>query len=131
MIYGIGTDLVEIRRVQRVWDKYGAHFPKRILMPEEMTEFENTRNPVRFLAMRFAVKEAVVKALGTGFRHGMWLRDSGSIPDRRGRPLVIFSKRGQAVCESLGAGEAYVSLSDEAGMVLAIAVILKCVVMAS
>jgi holo-[acyl-carrier protein] synthase len=122
MIFGIGTDMVEVSRVARLWERYGEHFAQRILMPEELTLFRQTRNPVRFLAMRFAVKEAVVKALGTGFRHGMWVRDTGSIPDSRGRPLVIFSERGMNVCRELGAGNAHVSLSDEAGMVLAFAI---------
>ncbi|HVC28931.1 MAG TPA: holo-ACP synthase [Gammaproteobacteria bacterium] len=128
MIHGIGTDLVEVRRIQRVWESYGTHFSKRILMPEELAGFDKSKNPVRYLAMRFAAKEAIVKALGTGFHYGMWVRDAGSITDKRGRPLVIFSDRGRAVCRTLGAGEAYVSLSDEAGMVLAMAVILKEVI---
>lgn len=123
MIFGVGTDMVEVSRVARIWDRYGERFARRILMPEEMELFARTRQPIRFLAMRFAVKEAVVKALGTGFRHGMWVRDSGSIPDPRGRPLVIFSERGRTVCQNLGAGDAYVSLSDEAGLILAFAVI--------
>lgn len=122
MIFGVGTDMVEVSRVARLWEKYGEHFARRILMPEELMLFRQTRNPVRFLAMRFAAKEAVVKALGTGFSHGMWLRDSGSVPDPRGRPLVIFSERGLAVCRKLGVGAAYVSLTDEGGMVLAFAV---------
>jgi holo-[acyl-carrier protein] synthase len=122
MIFGIGTDMVEVSRVARLWERYGEHFAQRILMPEELTLFRQTRNPVRFLAMRFAVKEAVVKALGTGFRHGMWVRDTGSIPDSRGRPLVIFSERGMSVCRELGAGNAHVSLTDESGMVLAFAI---------
>ncbi|MGH8283791.1 MAG: holo-ACP synthase [Gammaproteobacteria bacterium] len=125
MIFGIGTDLVEVRRIEQAWRRFGGHFARRILMPEEMEGLKGSRNPVRFLAMRFAAKEATVKALGTGFRHGMWLRDTGSIPDIRGKPCVIFSARGQALRERLGAGEAFVSLSDEAGMVLAFAVILR------
>ena len=122
MIFGVGTDMVEISRVARLWDRYGEHFAQRILMPEELMLFRHARQPVRFLAMRFAVKEAVVKALGTGFRHGMWVRDTGSVPDSRGRPLVIFSERGRNICRELGAGPAHVSLTDEAGMVLAFAV---------
>lgn len=122
MIFGVGTDMVEVSRVARLWESYGERFAQRILMPEEMTLFRRSRQPVRFLAMRFAAKEAVVKALGTGFRHGMWVRDTGSVPDPRGRPLVIFSERGRDVCRALGAGRAHVSLTDEAGMVLAFAV---------
>ncbi|MGH8308053.1 MAG: holo-ACP synthase [Gammaproteobacteria bacterium] len=125
MIFGIGTDLVEVHRIEQAWQRFGEHFAHRILMAEEMEGFTRGRNPVRFLATRFAAKEAIVKALGTGFRHGMWVRDTGSVPDIRGKPCVIFSERGRALCERLGAGEAFVSLSDEAGMVLAFAVILR------
>jgi holo-[acyl-carrier protein] synthase len=125
MIYGIGTDLVEIQRIRRLWELYGTRFSDRILMPEELPGFLKSKNPVRYLAMRFAAKEAVVKALGTGFNYGMWVRDTGSVPDARGRPVVIFSERGKALCRTMGAGEAFVSLSDEAGMVLAVAIIMN------
>ncbi|MGH7487852.1 MAG: holo-ACP synthase [bacterium] len=122
MIFGVGIDMVEVSRVERLWSRYAEHFARRILMPEELSLFTHTRQPVRFLAMRFAAKEAVVKALGTGFRHGMWVRDTGSVPDPRGRPLVIFSGRGHEVCRKLGVGDVHVSLTDEAGMVSAFAV---------
>jgi holo-[acyl-carrier protein] synthase len=108
-----------------VWQKRGEKFARRILMPAELAGFAHSKDPVRFLAMRFAAKEAVVKALCTGFRHGVWVRDVGMVPDRRGKPCVIFSSRGDALRRQLGAGEAHVSLSDEAGMVVAMAVILK------
>lgn len=127
MIFGIGTDLVEVARIRAAWERFGEHFAHRVLMPEELQGFWRAHDPVRFLATRFAAKEAIVKALGTGFRHGMWLRDSGHVPDARGKPCVIFSPRGQALCRRLGAGPAFVSLSDEAGMVLAFAVILKAI----
>lgn len=125
MIHGLGTDLVQVSRVEAIWQRRGRAFAERILMPEELKGFEVAKNPVRFLAMRFAAKEAIVKALGTGFRYGVWVRDVGFMPDRRGKPCVIFSPRGAAVCRELGAGEAHVSLSDEAGLIVAMAVILK------
>lgn len=125
MIFGVGTDLVEIRRVREVWERFGERVARRILCPDELNGFYGTGDPVRYLAMRFAAKEAVVKALGTGFHHGMWVRDAGIVPDHRGKPCVIFSKRGQSVCRRLGAGDTFISLSDEAGMVLAFAVILR------
>jgi len=59
---------------------------------------------VRFLATRFAAKEAIVKALGTGFRHGMWLRDSGHVPDVRGKPCVIFLHGGRRYAGAWGRG---------------------------
>lgn len=125
MIFGIGTDLVEVARVQAAYERFGEHFARRILMPEELQGYQHSKNPVRFLATRFAAKEAIVKALGTGFRHGMWLRDAGHVPDAWGKPCVIFSARAEALRERLGAGEAFVSLSDEAGMVLAFALMLR------
>ena len=128
MIHGVGTDVVQVSRIEAAWARHGEAFASRILMPEEMERFKRAKNPVRFLAMAFAAKEAIVKALGTGFRHGVWLRDVGTVPDPRGRPCVIFSERGKAAQRRLGAGEAHVSLTDEAGLVVAMAVMLRAAV---
>ena len=123
MIFGVGTDVVELSRVQAVYDKFGEHFARRILTPEELDLFGKTTWPVRFLAMRFAGKEATVKAMGTGFRHGIWVRDVGIIHNDWGRPLIIWSERGQKVCKELGIGDGHVSLTDEAGLIVAFAVV--------
>ncbi len=123
MIFGVGTDLVEVSRVEAVYQRFGNRFVDHLLLPEERVLFDKTKRPVRFLAMRFAAKEALVKALGTGFANGMWIRDSGFVPDPKGRPLVRFSERGAKLCLELGAGRAHVSLTDEAGMVAGFAVI--------
>lgn len=125
MIYGIGTDLVEVVRIERTLERFGAKFPQRLLMPEELERFERAKNKVRFLGMRFAAKEAIVKAMGTGFRYGVWVRDVGTVPDSKGKPLVIYSPRGQALRERLGIGEGHVSLTDEAGLIAAFAVLLR------
>ena len=122
MIFGVGTDIVETSRVERIWARYGEHFARRILMDEEMQLFKRTNSPARFLGMRFAGKEAVVKAMGTGFANGVWVRDVGITHDKRGKPLVIWSARGQRVCEQLGIGGGHVSLTDDAGLILAFAV---------
>lgn len=123
MIFGVGTDVVELARIEATWQRFGEHFVERILMPEELVLFRRSRQPVRFLAMRFAGKEATVKAMGTGFAHGMWVRDVGITNDPWGRPLVIFSERGRRVCDDLGAGDGHVSLTDDAGLVIAFAVV--------
>ena len=114
---------MEVSRVQATYDRFGDHFVRRILMPEELELFARTKWPVRFLAMRFAGKEAVVKAMGTGFRHGVWVRDVGITNNEWGRPLVIWSERGQGVCDRLGIGKGHVSLTDDAGLVVAFAVV--------
>lgn len=131
MIFGVGTDIVELARVQATYERFGEHFVRRILMPEELELFGRSKRPVRFLAMRFAGKEATVKAMGTGFAHGVWLRDVGILNDARGRPIVTWSERGSRVCRRLGVGAGHVSLSDDAGLVLAFAVVETLTPMAS
>jgi holo-[acyl-carrier protein] synthase len=123
MIFGVGTDIVELSRMQASYERFGERLVKRILMPEEVELFRMSKQPVRFLAMRFAGKEATVKAMGTGFAHGVWLRDVGITNNHWGRPLVIWSERGQRVCDRLGIGSGHVSLTDDAGLVVAFAVV--------
>ncbi len=123
MIFGIGTDIVELSRVQGIYDRFGDHFARRILMEEELELYRGTADKVRFLAMRFAGKEATVKAMGTGFAHGVWLRDVGILNNDWGRPVVVWSERGSRVCARLGIGSGHVSLTDDAGLVLAFAVV--------
>jgi len=123
MIFGVGTDIVEVSRIQATFDRFGDHFVQRLLMEEELELFHKTKWPVRFLAMRFAGKEAAVKAMGTGFGHGMWLRDVGIINNDWGRPLIIWSERGQNLCAEMGIGAGHVSLTDDAGLVIAVAVV--------
>jgi holo-[acyl-carrier protein] synthase len=123
MIFGVGTDVVELARIQSAYERFGERFVERILMQQEIELFRRSRQPVRFLAMRFAGKEATVKAMGTGFAHGMWVRDVGITVNDWGRPLVIWSERGRRVCESLGIGAGHVSLTDDAGLVIAFAVV--------
>lgn len=125
MIFGIGTDILRIDRVESTYARFGQHFVDRLLMPEEQLLLARNNNTIRFLAMRFAAKEAIVKAMGTGFANGMWLRDAGVLPDRFGRPEIIFSARGQRKCEDLGVGGGHLTLTDEAGLVVAVAVLEK------
>jgi holo-[acyl-carrier protein] synthase len=123
MIFGVGTDIVQLSRIQETYNRFGDHFVERLLMDKERELFERNKWPVRFLAMRFAAKEATVKAMGTGFAHGMWIRDVGIINNDWGRPEVIWSERGQGVCERLGIGSGHVSLSDDAGLIIAFAIV--------
>lgn len=125
MIFGVGTDIVELARIQETYNRFGEHFVDRLLMDEERELFERNKWPVRFLAMRFAAKEATVKAMGTGFAHGVWIRDVGIVANSWGRPEIIWSERGMAVCRDLGIGAGHVSLSDDAGLILAFAVVMK------
>jgi holo-[acyl-carrier protein] synthase len=125
MIFGIGTDILQLQRVAEAHARFGERFAQRLLMPEELRLLPAARDTVRFLAMRFAAKEAIVKAMGTGFANGMWIRDTGVMPDRFGRPEIIFSDRGRQVCDRLGIGAGHLTLSDEAGLVVAVAVLMR------
>ena len=126
MLFGVGIDVLQAKRVQAVYERFGQHFAERILMPEELAQFARQKRPERFLAMRFAAKEAVVKAMGTGFYNGMWVRDTGVLPDKFGRPEIIFSERGRKKCADLGiAPGGHLSLTDEAGLVVAVAILMR------
>ncbi len=125
MIFGVGTDVVRIERIAAAYERFGRHFVERLLMPEELALFDAGLRPARFLAMRFAAKEAIVKALGTGFSHGVWIRDTGFLPNAWGRPDVIWSEQGRQRRDELGAVEGHVTLTDEAGLILAVAVLMR------
>ena len=125
MIFGIGVDVLEAARVKKLFDKYGEHFVERLLLPGERAQFERTKRKERFLAMRFAAKEAIVKAMGTGFAHGVWIRDVGVVQNAWGKPEVVYSERGETVRQGLGIGEGHVTLTDEAGLIVAVAVLLR------
>jgi holo-[acyl-carrier protein] synthase len=125
MIFGIGVDVLEAARIKRTLERFGERFIEHLLLPAERAQLERTQRRERFLAMRFAAKEAIVKAMGTGFAHGMWIRDVGVVQNAWGKPEVVYSARGEAVRRALGVGEAHVTLTDEAGLVVAVAVLLK------
>jgi len=125
MIFGIGVDVLETARIARTFERFGSRFVEHLLMPEEQAQLARTQRRERFLAMRFAAKEAVMKAMGTGFAHGMWIRDVGVVQNAWGKPEVVFSARGARTARALGVGEAHVTLTDEAGLVVAVAVLMK------
>jgi holo-[acyl-carrier protein] synthase len=125
MIFGVGIDVLQAQRLRNTYARFGEHFVDRLLLPQERAQFERTQRPERFLAMRFAAKEAIVKAMGTGFAHGVWIRDVGVLQNAWGKPEVIYSERGERVRRRLGIGEGHITLSDEAGLVVAVAILLR------
>ena len=88
MIIGIGSDLIDIRRVAKVIERHGDRFIDRIFTPAERARAERRRNRIETYAKRFAAKEACAKALGTGIRAGVWWRDMGVVNLPSGRPTM-------------------------------------------
>jgi holo-[acyl-carrier protein] synthase len=131
MIFGIGVDVLEAKRISKTLERFGSHFTERLLMPAELAQLAHTQRPERFIAMRFAAKEAIVKAMGTGFAHGVWIRDVGVVQNKWGKPEVVYSERGEGVRRELGVGEGHVTLTDEAGLIVAVAVLMRAEKMAS
>jgi len=90
VIIGLGTDLVEIARIDRVYQRHGERFARRILTPTEYLQFTDRQYCVAYLAKRFAAKEAIVKALGTGFRGLMQWQNIEVLADRLGKPVAYL-----------------------------------------
>lgn len=123
MVKGVGTDLVEIARMKRAIDERGEALAKRILTDRELEEFRDSNRKPEFLAKRFAVKEAVSKALGTGMAQGVSWKNIELQHSESGQPIVDLSDKAEQKLKELGGECMYVSLSDEAGLVSAFAVL--------
>lgn len=126
-IYGIGVDLLRQERVDRVHARHPERFANKILCEAELAEFARSKRPARYLAMAFAVKEAFVKALGTGFR-GVSYRDAGTLHEKSGKPVLVYSRAMEARLARLGVGAGHVTLTDEGGMICAMVVLERHVV---
>ena len=116
--HAVGVDMIEIGRVARVLRRHPRRFPERVYTPEEVAF---CRGRVPELAARFAAKEAVMKALGTGARSVAW-RDIEVLPDRRGKPLVYLAGGAAARAEAIGLDAIDVSLSHLAEFAIAVVV---------
>jgi holo-[acyl-carrier protein] synthase len=93
MIIGLGSDLVDIRRIERVLERHGDRFIDRVFTPLERAKAERRTERIRAgtYAKRFAAKEAASKALGTGFSHGVFMRDLGVVNLRSGKPTLAMT----------------------------------------
>lgn len=113
MIYGIGADIVSVGRIEAALARHGERFPKRILSDAEMEEFIVCKDPARFLAKRFAAKEAFSKALGLGIHMPMTWPRMGVGHDRRGKPLIVCHPELEAYVRAQGIGDGHISITDE------------------
>ncbi|MEM7466056.1 MAG: holo-ACP synthase [Pseudomonadota bacterium] len=119
MIYGIGVDLAQISRIENAYERFGMRFANRILGKSELADFSKTKRPVRFLAMRFAAKEAASKAFGTGFKQGVAPRQIEVTHNKAGKPSLVFSGQAQVLAETNNITGSHVSLTDESDFAVA------------
>lgn len=122
MIVGIGTDLVEVARMQALWLRHGVRALSHLLAEEERAECLASRDVARFLARRFAAKEALAKALGTGLRAPVLLPAIAVRHDELGKPQFCFTEP-LAVLIAQRAKTIHLSLSDERAYALAFVVL--------
>lgn len=125
MIAGIGVDIVEHERIERIYLRYQHRFAEKILNNTEMVEYHDSVYPVRLLAKRFAAKEAAVKAFGTGFAQGISLSMIAVSHDLHGRPLLTFTSRAAEFVEQMGIVEQWLSISDEQNHSIAMVILEK------
>ena len=122
MIYGIGTDILRIERIEQLYGKYGQALAERLLSRIELLEWRSVGNKTNFLAKRFAAKEAFAKAVHTGLRSPVTLHHISIAHDNLGRPEFVVEPPLQEWLRQQGIGRVHLSLSDDNGAVVAFAV---------
>lgn len=125
MILGIGTDIIEVARIRSSYEKFGERFLNRILHPNEINYCLSHRDPGPFLAARFAAKEAISKAFGTGIGAQLGWQDMEVARKESGEPYVILHEHGQVLLQTRGAKAVLISLSHTQNYATAVAV-LEC-----
>ena len=125
MIYGIGTDIVEVGRIESSIEKFGDEFAKRILAESEMPSYLATLIKSRFIAKRFAAKEAFSKALGTGLRGEVNLQAITVVHDGMGKPCFRFNAQVSSILNQHKISQQHLSISDEKNIAVAFVVLEK------
>ncbi len=123
MIVGLGTDIVQISRIEASLDRLAERFAMRILTASELTEFQLSGNSVSYLAKRFCIKEAAAKALGTGIGRGVSWQHMTVTHNENGAPQLLFSDGAAERLASLGGNQVHVSVSDEKDYATAVVIL--------
>ena len=127
MIIGIGTDIIDTRRIKKTITKFGNKFKKKCFLSSEIKRSEETINSVNSYAKRYAAKEACAKALGTGLAKGIFWKDIEIINNKDGKPFIILHNRALSKLQNLSNKDCNieVSLSDEKNYAIANVVIFE------
>ncbi|MBI5773123.1 MAG: holo-ACP synthase [Verrucomicrobia bacterium] len=123
MILGTGIDLIEVERIAASYEKFGERFVQRILRPGEIAYCLAHKNPAPFLAARFAAKEAVSKAFGTGIGATLGWQDIEVCKRESGEPFVVLHDKGRELFTQRGAGRLLLSLTHTQNYAAAVAVL--------
>ena len=123
MILGTGIDLIEVARIAASFEKFGERFVNRILLPDEIAYCLSHRNPAPFLAVRFAAKEAVSKAFGTGIGAQLGWRDIEIRRKESGEPFVVLHGKGVELLAARGAQRVHISLTHTENYAAATAIL--------
>ncbi len=123
MIVGIGVDIVTIERIARIRERHGERFSEKIFTPEETSYCLSRKNSNEHFAARFAAKEAVMKALGTGWSRGVGFRTIEVIREEDGPPQIMLHGGAKEHASHLGVSRIHISLSHTRGMAIAQAVL--------
>jgi holo-[acyl-carrier protein] synthase len=113
MIFGIGTDIVAYARIEAMHERYGLRAAQRILSSDEMADYQASSDPARLLMKRFAAKEALAKAAGTGLRHPLVLGSISVVHDALGKPMFNFNAALAEHFRLAGIVRHHLSISDE------------------
>lgn len=123
MIFGIGTDIVAFARIEALHLRYGVRFAQRILSQAEMAEFHAHAHPARLLLKRFAAKEALAKAAGSGLRHPVSMSQMSVIHDDQGKPAFTFTAELASHFKQMKISQHHLSISDERDFAVAFVVL--------
>ncbi len=125
MIYGIGIDLVQVRRIEEALGRWGDRFKKRVFTPDEIAYCQRKRISSPNFAARFAAKEALVKALGTGMRRGIHWKDIEVARGALGRPVLKLNGQAAQICQQEKITGVFLSLTHDRDYSSAVVVLEK------
>ncbi|MCV2528999.1 MAG: holo-ACP synthase [Candidatus Lightella neohaematopini] len=122
-IVGVGIDIIKIKRIEFLLLRKGNRFPIKILHKNELLKYYSNNNPIRFLATRFAIKEAALKAFGTGIHNGLYFNQFEIINNNYGKPLLMLFGQAKIFANNLSVNNIHVSLTDEKNYACALVIL--------